>query len=240
MAFSAKVKEESLVACGRHCSICHKFCGIKIECNHIIPEASGGLDSFENCIPLCFDCHADMGSYDINHPKGNKYSTSELKRHRDSWYAKVQNSGAMMASATYLELDRQTYKKTKELLPWESGLMDWIAHSSVEAIIPRLAIRQADLFNIACTNPAFEFVDADLEGIRVGLNNAILEFVDSLAKNTWPLTTDREFNQVATEWAYEQPDRFENLVADLNAKASVVLSNYVQLIKLGRRKLGID
>ncbi|MFA6008501.1 MAG: HNH endonuclease [Desulfobacteraceae bacterium] len=84
MPFLPKVKEDVIVACGRCCAICHKFCGLKIEVHHIIEESNGGENKFENAIPLCFDCHADMRSYDHKHPKGNKYTDSELLRHRDN------------------------------------------------------------------------------------------------------------------------------------------------------------
>lgn len=70
MGFSKKIKEEVLIASGRHCCICHKFCGTKIEIHHIKQESESGEDTFENAIALCFDCHADMRSYDFKHPKG--------------------------------------------------------------------------------------------------------------------------------------------------------------------------
>jgi HNH endonuclease len=82
MGFSPSITEKALLSCGRHCSICHKFCGTKIELHHIEQKKIGGLDTFENCLPLCFDCHADVMQYNPNHPKGKKYSFSELKGHR--------------------------------------------------------------------------------------------------------------------------------------------------------------
>jgi hypothetical protein len=63
-----------------------------MELHHIQQVADGGKDIFENCIPLCFDCHSDVGSYNSNHPKGRKYSSIELTGHRDNWYAKTGNS----------------------------------------------------------------------------------------------------------------------------------------------------
>lgn len=91
MAFSKKIQEDALVACGRCCCICHNFCGTKMELHHIRQKAYDGADTFENCIPLCFSCHADMGKADPNHVKGKRYSEEELKRHRDNWYKKVAN-----------------------------------------------------------------------------------------------------------------------------------------------------
>ena len=61
MGFPERVATEALVLCGRSCCICHKFCGTKIELHHIKQKAYGGDDTLDNCIPVCFDCHADMG-----------------------------------------------------------------------------------------------------------------------------------------------------------------------------------
>lgn len=82
-----QVKADALVACGRSCCICHEFCGTNIELHHIDAEADGGSSTIANCIPLCFDCHADVGHYNVRHPKGTKYSRQELIGHRDKWFA---------------------------------------------------------------------------------------------------------------------------------------------------------
>src|SRR5436190_14761111 len=89
MSFPKQVADRALVACGRCCCICHEFCGLKVELHHIKMKSRGGKDSFDNCIPLCFNCHGDMRSVDHRHPKGRKYTESELKNHRDSWYANL-------------------------------------------------------------------------------------------------------------------------------------------------------
>lgn len=86
MGFPASVADKALAASGRCCCICHKFYGTKIELHHIKQKAYGGEDTFENCIPLCLDCHADMGKGDSKHPKGKRYSEAELIVHRDAWY----------------------------------------------------------------------------------------------------------------------------------------------------------
>ena len=82
----ADVKELALSACGRRCCICYRFCGSNMELHHIQPEADGGSSTLGNCIPLCFNCHADVGHYNDRHPKGTKYRPGELLRHRDAWF----------------------------------------------------------------------------------------------------------------------------------------------------------
>ena len=91
MSFPENVANEALARSERCCCICHKFCGPKMELHHIVQKADGGEDTLENCIPLCFDCHSDMGKGDTKHPKGKRYSVKELRMHRDNWYKKVES-----------------------------------------------------------------------------------------------------------------------------------------------------
>ena len=95
MSFSKDVVDLALVAAGRCCCICHKFCGVRIETHHIRPVSKGGDNSFENCIPLCFDCHAEVEHYNDQHPRGRKFSESELRKHRDTWFSKVEEMNTL-------------------------------------------------------------------------------------------------------------------------------------------------
>lgn len=89
MPFPQSVREQALVAAARYCCVCHRYKGVKVEVHHIVPEAEGGTNDTENAIALCFDCHADAGHYNPNHPRGTKFSPDELRRHRDGWHAMV-------------------------------------------------------------------------------------------------------------------------------------------------------
>ncbi|MCH7886137.1 MAG: HNH endonuclease [Planctomycetes bacterium] len=73
MSFSEEDRTNALLWCDRHCCQCKKQCGVNIEVHHIVPEVDGGDDDIENAIPLCFDCHCDVGGYCNKHPIGNKY-----------------------------------------------------------------------------------------------------------------------------------------------------------------------
>jgi len=92
MGFTPKIKEDILVASARHCCVCHRYKGVKIEIHHIIPKEQGGEDTFENAIPVCFDCHSDAGHYFAKHPKGTKFSIKELKKHKESWFKIVEKN----------------------------------------------------------------------------------------------------------------------------------------------------
>jgi hypothetical protein len=86
--FSTKDKIKCLLWCQRHCCLCEKICGVDIEVAHINQNATKELDNINNAIPLCYDCHAKIGHYNKNHPKGNKYGVNELKERREQIYEK--------------------------------------------------------------------------------------------------------------------------------------------------------
>jgi hypothetical protein len=85
VAFNDTEAEDLLVACKRRCCVCHRFCGTKIELDHIEQRADGGSDDISNAIPLCFDCHAEVHAYNDRHPRGRKFKPGELRKHRDEW-----------------------------------------------------------------------------------------------------------------------------------------------------------
>jgi len=91
MPFSPEVKSRMFARCMRLCCLCQKQCGTNIEAAHIIDEAAGGSNDEENGIPLCFDCHQEMGAYRDSHPKGNKFRPDELRVRRDKVYELVES-----------------------------------------------------------------------------------------------------------------------------------------------------
>jgi hypothetical protein len=93
MGFRRKVKEQALTAAARHCCVCHRYKGVRIEVHHIVPKSEGGKDDLENAIALCFDCHTDAGHYNPKHPKGTKFRPSELRGARDKWHDIVKQQG---------------------------------------------------------------------------------------------------------------------------------------------------
>ena len=89
MPFDLAVKTAMFIRCNRRCCLCNKQCGINIEAAHIIDEASSGSNEEENGIPLCFDCHQEIGSYNNMHPRGNKFRPDELRARRNQIYKLV-------------------------------------------------------------------------------------------------------------------------------------------------------
>lgn len=123
MAFSQKIKQEIFVLAARHCCVCHKSKGVKLEAHHITPKQQGGLDTIENAISLCFDCHADAGHYFAGHPKGSKFSPEELLKHKETWFKIVRenkiisvNDNVSNKNASQLKYKLKMQKKVLKLL----------------------------------------------------------------------------------------------------------------------------
>jgi len=109
MPFDPAVKTAMFTRCNRRCCLCLKQCGINIEAAHIIDEAAGGSNDEDNGIPLCFDCHQEIGSYNDKHPRGNKIRPDELRARRDRVYALVADGRIEMLQPAILPrlLDRR-------------------------------------------------------------------------------------------------------------------------------------
>ena len=80
--FDDDTTRKALLWCARHCCLCGKFAGVSIEIAHLEPKNADP----DNAIPLCFDCHATIGHYNDQQPKGKKYRPAELKLRRDQVY----------------------------------------------------------------------------------------------------------------------------------------------------------
>ena len=85
--FNEAEAEALLAACHRCCCVCHLFCGVKIELDHMKPGYESGDDSIDNAIPVCFECHAEIHMYNPLHPRGRRFREAELRLHKAQWLA---------------------------------------------------------------------------------------------------------------------------------------------------------
>lgn len=238
MGFNQSIVENALLSCGRHCCVCHKFCGTKIELHHIDQKKNGGEDSFDNCLPLCFDCHADVMQYNPEHPKGKKYSFPELKKHRENWYKKVALSdGIIISSTKYRELDSKTFERMNELLSSDE-LMYFIKHNIFCSKFDDKLMYEIDRFLKECELPQFEFIDADLEGLKCELEMHFKKLDNLICTNTFSAGQSKQ--SIPNEWDEEQPERYNKAIKDFSELSSILYETYSSFVKLSRRKLYLD
>jgi hypothetical protein len=69
----------------RHCCLCGKACDTNIVIHHI-EQVGDNLSDIDNAIPLCFDCHGKINSYNPKHSVGTSFRTKEIKARRDQIY----------------------------------------------------------------------------------------------------------------------------------------------------------
>lgn len=124
MGFPENVKLRALIACRRQCVLCGKFCGTHMELHHIKQHADGGEDTFENCIPLCFNCHADVATYNPHHPRGTKYSEAELIERRDIFYKEIENGRRTSISKALAEHFEETQTILRHLFHEKKDAID--------------------------------------------------------------------------------------------------------------------
>jgi hypothetical protein len=240
MGFSESVSEKALLDCGRSCCICHRFCGFKIELHHIIQKAEGGADTYENCIPLCLDCHAEVKAYDPKHPKGRRYTNSELRQHRDRWYEKVSNRISMVEPPDCIDLDRKLFLKIREILPSQKGSISFMREHSYGT--PFLRNRHDDLLRYLdqCKSPEFEFINSDLETRRSQLTKNIQEFQDILSNTTFYLDTRPSYLAIAPDIKYVLGSDYFQIIRKVETAANQVCLAYDELVRFGRRNLAVD
>lgn len=255
MSFPQNVSDKALTACGRCCCICHKFCGTKIELHHIKQVAYGGEDTFENCIPLCFDCHADMGKADPKHNKGKKYTEEELKLHRDNWYCQVANG------ATGIHDQSKTDSIDEMICNSDKALFDEICKSFSSKIQFALSNHEfyypyeRNMFNpldyllYRSNDPAYFFLNQELEEMRIQLFKHIGLFTEYIYTHTYPVNNDLSDKNAPHAWLLNHDyirettfhkDRsvlereFDQEVERINTEAEDLWASFSEFVKKGR------
>lgn len=235
MVFADSVVREVLVRSGRCCCICHRFCGTKIELHHITPVEKGGDDSLDNCIPVCFDCHADIGHYNDKHPRGRKYASGELREHRDHWFARVARIDPVAPKPS--GIDRQLLARIWKSLG-ASGAYEFARDHDFGASF--LASRTDSWFDLMgdLNRPEAEFIDIELEKLRGDLLRTTASFASKVALYTSPLGSGNiQGFDSNYKYAYAQNYRLE--ADELNELSTKVAQAYEALIREGMRRLDV-
>ena len=235
-SFSAEVKTKALVACKRLCCLCEKPSGIKMHCHHIIPVAKGGPDTFDNCVPLCLNCHAEVEAYNDKHPMGNKFRPEELKQRRDIFYKAVLLGPIVQHHAGTVESDRATFTDLRECLP-STGNMKFIRESTFGFSFRDSDIAELEKFSYDRKGPEHEFLDEELESQRSELQRKLAVFLRHIGHNTYRTGPNDDRLEVPGEWEINDPTRFHKAIDELGKAADEVCESYDAMIRLGRRKL---
>lgn len=137
-----------------------------------------------------------------------------------------------------LNLDRLIFEKIRtDLLP-QTGAIGFLRNNNFAGFsFNNDQINDLDKFEDECRKSDFEFLNPNLEKIRIELLSSIDHFTTEIAGQTFPTNNGRQ--TIPPEWENEQPERFWNVVDDLHDTKFEICKRYDELIKLGRRVLKI-
>jgi hypothetical protein len=71
-----------------------------METDHMQPVDEGGRDDIDNAIPVCFECHAEIHSYNVRHPRGRRFQPAELRFHKEQWLAICRDRPDVLVAAS--------------------------------------------------------------------------------------------------------------------------------------------
>jgi len=134
MPFSEPLKLDIRRKAHFRCCLCHT---LGVEIHHIIPEAEGGSDTYDNGAPLCPSCHETYG----NNPAKRKF----IREARDFWYELCEDRFASDAAALQEITDRvdQTASK-KDLQEAVKELMEYLGTGEKAAEVITSKVITAD------------------------------------------------------------------------------------------------
>lgn len=232
MSFDSKVKEKAFIACKRYCVLCEQFKSTKMECHHIVPKYNGGEDTFDNCIPLCFDCHQEIGAYNSKHKKGNKYSVSELKQRRNEFYQKITDGKFPINTniENYIpkECDIELAKKIKEVFK-APDLQYYLKDYDLGGSFKKEIFYPLNELEYQFQSPEYEFVDDKVEECKKQLEYNISKFTSFKAANTFGENYGYQGLSDKIDW-----NSRNQLTDEFNELATNVWKSYCDLVKIIR------
>lgn len=235
-SFPAEVKTKALVACKRFCCLCERPSGIKMHCHHINPASRGGPDTFENCIPLCLNCHAEVEAYNDKHPMGNKFRPEELKQRRDTWYKAVAVGPMIVQQTGIVEADRATFADLQACLP-STGSIQFIREFSFGFSLREDFLKDLESFAYERRGPEHEFLNEELEAQRKHLRAKIGTLLVLIGTNMGPLKHNLGFLEVPSELELRDAKAYFKAVEALGKAADEVCEAYDSLVRLCRKSL---
>ena len=138
-----------------------------------------------------------------------------------------------------LETDRRNLEDLLEVLP-SGGAIQFLRTNNFAGFpFDWEQLKDLDRFRHERSGPDNEFIDPEIERLRLDLQTKCNSLTGYLTLNTWYLPTSGEgrYASVPEEWESEQPERFERVIETIHAQARHVCDAYDQLIRTARRKL---
>jgi hypothetical protein len=157
-------------------------------------------------------------------------STAEAVRKMD-----IQFQDALARKAA----DRVMFQKFAAALP-SSGSVSFVrGHNYAGFSFDRSKHEELEAFASDWDDAEHEFLDPELEALRVGLLTLVRQFLNFVGYNTWPLKTNAHWSHVPPEWEHEQPTRFNEVTDTIHSLAKDIESSHAELVRRARFLLAV-
>lgn len=136
------------------------------------------------------------------------------------------------------ETDRGLFEEFKATLP-SKGSISFIDEQNMAGFSwPRENLKQLERFYHEWDDAEHEFLSNELESLRSKLHQLVGDYLGQIAVNTFPANnSDRQ--TVPPEWELENSKRFFEVVNSLHETAGEIVKTHQDLIRVGRKKLGV-
>ena len=231
------VELQVLDASRRRCALCFHFNGDLAEklgqIAHLDDDPSNSDE--DNLAFLCLEHHS---LYDSRTKQHKNYTLAEAKKARDDLYEAIKADRHIAATAIQTrgrEADRQVLAEIMTLLSGDT--IHFLRNADLGFSFPWSRTEPLGEIARRGRGAEHEFIDPELEALRQIVVMNANEFGAMLATNTWPVDGNVGWNSVPKEWEFEQPERHERVVRELNASANRFCGAYDSLVRTARRKL---
>ena len=135
--------------------------------------------------------------------------------------------------------DREVVEELKTALP-TSGSVRWLRDYDFGSSFNTKWLEDLHRFNDKSDDPNFEFIDTELEKLRVSLHEKCTKFIQTVGAETEHVKDDGEGGHIIRipyEMSYKDRERFQQIRARINGLADDVVKTYDELVRGARRKL---
>jgi hypothetical protein len=226
-----------LEQCRRRCALCFYLKGDLTEKIGQLAHLDGdpGNAAESNVAFLCMDHHS---VYDSTTSQHKNYTPAEIRTAKDILYEAIRNGGHLHNSIfTGRETDAKTLSDIIEMLS-ASETMHFIKDACFAGwSFSWTEVDGLERFLRGRDGVEHEFIDPELEELRLALRSASENFLGSLAAKTSPTRHVPSQRAVPQALEGDDPARFHQTVTVLRAAADQVCACYDRLVRTARAKL---
>lgn len=136
------------------------------------------------------------------------------------------------------ETDSILFQRLQEDLP-SKGSISFIDEQNMAGFSwPRSELNQLEAFYSNWRDVEHEFLDKEMESLRVKLYKLIGDYLSQISVNTFA-ATNSERQTVPPEWEETNPKHFYEVVGKLHETAGEIVQTHQDIIRLGRQKFAL-